>query len=185
MIKVSNRHQNFNSLKTGDVCIRANGNKNEMSGNDEAISFSIWFRYILPLGICIDVKESMNAFPTDTECEETILRIYNRAKNSKVSVIVIFASSTVIRRLVNAALKHASIAPRRFTWIGSDGWGNRIDFVGAEAESALGALTIMIRKGETAQEFKDHFSSFNLTNYPRKNKRFAVVDSFITKKQRG
>ena len=126
------------------------------------------------IGICIDVKERMKAFPMEIEYEETILRIYKRAKHSEVSVIVIFGSRTVIRHLMKAALKHTSIAPRRFTWIGSDGWGNRVEFVGAEANPALGALTIMMRRGETAQEFKDYYSSFNLTNYPRKNKRFAT-----------
>jgi hypothetical protein len=122
----------------------------------------------------------MNAFPTIAEYEETILRIYNRAKSSKVSVIVIFASNTVIRGVLKAALKHVSNAPRRFTWIGSDGWGNRLDFGGPEAEAALGSLTIMMRKGEIAQEFKDYYSSLNLTNYPRKNKRFAIRDFLIS-----
>jgi hypothetical protein len=115
----------------------------------------------------------MKAFPTDLEYEETILRIYNRAKHSKVSVIVIFGTQTIIRRLLNAALKYNAVAPRRFTWIGSDGWSNGLEFVGKEADPALGALTIMMRKGDAAQEFKDYYTSFNLTNYPRKNKRFV------------
>ena len=115
----------------------------------------------------------MKAFPTDSDYEETVLRIYKRATRSKVSVIVIFGTQTVIRGLLKAALKHTSKAPRRFTWIGSDGWSNRLEFTGVDAKPALGALTIMMRTGHVTQHFKDYYSSFNLTNYPRKNKRFV------------
>lgn len=132
------------------------------------------------LGLCIDAKERMKAHPTDSEYEETILRIYDRAERSQVSVIIIFGTHAVIRNLLKAASKHASRAPRRFTWFGSDGWSNTLELVGAEADPALGALTIMMIKGDIPQTFKDYFSSFNLTNYPRTNKRY--VDFCRTKK---
>ena len=124
-------------------------------------------------GICIDIKERLVAFPTQLEYEETIKRIFRRAKQSKVSVLVVFGTQTDIRGLLEAVLKYKSFAPRSFTWIGSDGWSNRVHVVETAKEAALGALTIMIRTGEVSQKFKNHFSSFNLTNYPHKNKRLV------------
>ncbi|XP_028391000.1 metabotropic glutamate receptor 4-like [Dendronephthya gigantea] len=123
-------------------------------------------------GICIDIKESFtSAFPTIADYEDTIKRVFERAQQSNVSVIVVFGTQTVIRHLLEAALKFTSRAPRHFTWIGSDGWSNRPVVETAE-KAALGALTIMVRTGTVPQKFKDHFSSFNLTNYPLKNKRY-------------
>ena len=121
----------------------------------------------------------MSAFPTEAEYEDTISRIYMRAERSEVSVIVIFGTHLIIRKLLKAAaLEFSSQAPkngkRRFTWIGSDGWSNRLRFVGDEADPALGALTIMMRKGTIGEKFKDYYSRLNLTNYPRENKRFVI-----------
>ena len=118
----------------------------------------------------------MSAFPTDEEYEKTVFEIYKRAGGSNVSVIVIFGTHFIIRHLLKAALKYKSEAPRRFTWIGSDGWSNRLKFVGDEADPALGALTIMMRKGTIGQKFKDRYSSLNLANYPWRNKTYVVDD---------
>ena len=124
-------------------------------------------------GICIDSKEQLNAFPTQLEYEETMKRIFQRARQSQVSVLVFFGIQTDIRRLLEAALKHRSLAPRNFTWIGSDGWSNLHHVVETAEEAALGALTINVRTGEVSTKFKKYLSNFNLTNYPRKNKRFV------------
>ncbi|XP_028391565.1 metabotropic glutamate receptor 8-like [Dendronephthya gigantea] len=124
-------------------------------------------------GICIDIKERFtSSFPTVADYEDTIKRVFKRAEKSKVSVIVVFGTQTVTRRLLEAALKFSSRAPRHFTWIGSDGWSNRPDVVKTAEEAALGALTITVRTGTVPQKFKDRFSSYNLTNYPLKNKRY-------------
>ena len=125
-------------------------------------------------GICIDIKEKLERFTTMEGYEETIKRIFERAKKSEVSVLVIFGTQMDTKRLLEAALKHSSRAPRRFTWIGSDGWSNRVHVVETAEEAALGALTIMMRTGEISQKFADYFSSFNLTNYPRQNKRYVT-----------
>jgi hypothetical protein len=124
-------------------------------------------------GVCIDIQERLSAFPTQVEYEETITRIFQRAKESRVSVLVVFGTQTDIRGLLEAIQKYSSLAPRHFTWIGSDGWSNRLHVVETAPDAALGALTIMQRTGEVSQKFKNYFSSFNLANNPRKNKRFV------------
>ena len=124
-------------------------------------------------GICVDIRERLVAFPTHQEYEDTIMRIFERAKESNVSVLVVFGTQTDIRGLLEAVLKHSSHAPRHFTWIGSDGWSNRLYVVETAQAAALGALTIMQRTGKVSQKFKNYFSSFNLTNFPRKNKRLV------------
>jgi hypothetical protein len=124
-------------------------------------------------GVCIDIQERLSAFPTQVEYEETITRIFQRAKESRVSVLVVFGTQTDIRGLLEAVQKYSSLAPRHFTWIGSDGWSNRLHVVETAPDAALGALTIMQRTGEVSKKFKNYFSSFNLANYPRKNKRFV------------
>ena len=126
-------------------------------------------------GICIDIRERLVAFPTQLEYEETILRIFRRAKQSKVSVLVVFGTQTDIRSLLEAVLKYRTLAPRNFTWIGSDGWSNRVHVVETAQEAAHGALTIMMRTGEVSHKFKNYFSSFGLTSYPQKNKRLVKV----------
>ena len=125
-------------------------------------------------GICIDTKEQLNAFPTQLEYEETMKRIFQRARQSQVSVLVVFGTQTDIRCLLEAALKHRSLAPRNFTWIGSDGWSNRPDVVETAGEAALGALTIMVRTGKVSPKFKKYFSNLNFANYPRNNKRLVI-----------
>lgn len=124
--------------------------------------------------ICIDIRERLPAFPTRMEYEETIMRIFQRAKQSKVSVLVVFGTQTDIRGLLEAALNNSKLAPRNFTWVGSDGWSNRFHVVESAQQAALGALTIMMRTGEVSQSFKNYFSSFNLSNYPRINKRLVM-----------
>ena len=123
-------------------------------------------------GICIDTKEQLSAFPTPQEYEETMTRIFQRARQSKVSVLVVFGTQTDIRYLLEATQK-LRIAPRNFTWIGSDGWSNRHHVVETAEEVALGALTIMVRTGEVSPKFKNYFSNLNLTNYSQNNKRFV------------
>ena len=123
-------------------------------------------------GICIDTTEQLSAFPTPQEYEETMTRIFQRARQSKVSVLVVFGTQTDIRYLLEATQK-LRIAPRNFTWIGSDGWSNRRHVVKTAEEVALGALTIMVRTGEVSPKFKNYFSNLNLTNYSRNNKRFV------------
>ena len=124
-------------------------------------------------GICIDTKEQLSAFPTRQEYNETMKRIFERARESKVSVLVVFGTQTDIRFLLEATKNLGSLAPRNFTWIGSDGWSNRPDVVETAGEVALGALTIMVRTGKVSPKFKNYFSKLNLTNYPRNNKRFV------------
>ena len=124
-------------------------------------------------GVCVDTQEQLSAFPTKAEYEEIIIKIFQRATKSKVSVLVVFGTQTDIRGLLKAVLKHKSLAPRHFTWIGSDGWSNRLHVVENSEDAALGALTFMVRTGEVSHKFKNYFSSLNLTNYPRKNKRFV------------
>ena len=123
-------------------------------------------------GICIDTTEQLSAFPTPQEYEETMTRIFQRARQSKVSVLVVFGTQTDIRYLLEATQK-LRIAPRNFTWIGSDGWSNRRHVVETAEEVALGALTIMVRTGEVSPKFKNYFSNLNFTNYSRNNKRFV------------
>ena len=123
-------------------------------------------------GICIDTTEQLSAFPTPQEYEETMTRIFQRARQSKVSVLVVFGTQTDIRYLLEATQK-LRITPRNFTWIGSDGWSNRRHVVKTAEEVALGALTIMVRTGEVSPKFKNYFSNLNLTNYSRNNKRFV------------
>ena len=125
-------------------------------------------------GICIDTTEQLSAFPTPQEYEETMTRIFQRARQSKVSVLVVFGTQTDIRYLLEATQK-LRIAPRNFTWIGSDGWSNRRHVVETAEEVALGALTIMVRTGEVSPKFKNYFFNMNLTNYSRNNKRFVIV----------
>ena len=124
-------------------------------------------------GICIDIREKLSAFPTPQEYEETMKRIFQRARRSKVSVLVVFSIQTDIRRLLEATQKHRSLAPQNFTWIGSDSWSNTPDVVETAGEAALGALTIMFKTGEVSPKFKNYFFNLNLTNYPRNNKRFV------------
>ena len=124
-------------------------------------------------GICIDTKEQLSAFPTPLQYEETMKRIFERARESRVSVLVVFGTQTDIRCLLEATKNLGSLAPRNFTWIGSDGWSNRPDVVETAGEVALGALTIMVRTGKVSPKFKNYFSNLNLTNYPRNNKRFV------------
>ena len=123
-------------------------------------------------GICIDSKEQLSAFPKPQDYNKTITRIFQRAKQSQVSVLVVYGTQTDIRCLLEAAKNLSSLAPRNFTWIGSDGWSNRPDVVATAGEAALGALTIMVRTGEVSEKFKKYFSNLNLKNYPR-NKRFV------------
>ena len=124
-------------------------------------------------GICIDTKEQLSAFPTRQEYEETMKRIFQRAKESRVSVVLVYGTQTDIRCLLEATKNLSSLAPRNFTWIGSDGWSNRPDVVETAGEVALGALTIMVRTGKVSPKFKNYFSNLNLTNYPRNDKRFV------------
>ena len=126
-------------------------------------------------GICIDVRAQLSSFPTTAEYSRVIERLESR-REQRSNVVVVFATQTDIRYLLEAAKKRKN--RRRFTWIGSDGWSNRVDVTNGVQDAALGALTIMMRRGETSQDFKNYFASLNLENYPRENRRY--VCPFVT-----
>jgi hypothetical protein len=125
-------------------------------------------------GICIDEKVQLTVFPSKAEYDSVLERLHNRERQN--NVVVIFATQSDIRYLLEAALRRrdsGSSDYRQFTWIGSDGWSNRIDVTETAEEAALGAITIMMRRGEIPLEFKDYFSNLTKNNYKRENKRYV------------
>ena len=70
-------------------------------------------------GICIDVRAQLSSFPTTAEYSRVIERLESR-REQRSNVVVVFATQTDIRYLLEAAKKRKN--RRRFTWIGSDGW---------------------------------------------------------------
>ena len=123
-------------------------------------------------GICIDVKISLSSFPETNEYDSVIEKLHNRERQN--NVVVVFATQTVARNLLEASLRRKnskSSNNRHFTWIGSDGWSNRFDVISTAADAALGAITIMMRRGKYPQEFMNYFNNFTWTNYPYETKR--------------
>lgn len=124
-------------------------------------------------GICVDVKAELTPFPSPAEYDSVIEKLQNTKQQN--NVVVVFATQGDIRRLLEAALrrkKSQSSDYRDLTWIGSDGWSNRVDVTDTAPEAALGALTIMMRRGKIPQEFLQYFTNLTLENYPRKNNRY-------------
>ena len=124
-------------------------------------------------GICVDVKAELTPFPSPGEYDSVIEKLQNTKQQN--NVVVVFATQGDIRHLLEAALrrkKSQSSDYRDLTWIGSDGWSNRVDVTDTAPEAALGALTIMMRRGKIPQEFLQYFTNLTLENYPRKNNRY-------------
>lgn len=108
--------------------------------------------------ICIDVDWSLNRFPTDEEYKNLINSLIESSLETNMSAVVLFVTQNDARKILEAAKLNDK--EHRFTWIGSDGWGN-VDYLSElGGESVLGALEVEFKHGEVLEEFKEYY--FNL-----------------------
>ncbi|XP_022784676.1 metabotropic glutamate receptor 2-like [Stylophora pistillata] len=114
--------------------------------------------------ICVAHSAQLPSLPNNDDFKKVIddfLR--KRTENSKtVNTVVIFTTQADSADLLHAA-KEAGAT--QFTWVGSNGWSNRVDVTEGREEVADGSLTVNHLEGEV-QRFHTYFR--NLT--PSDNK---------------
>lgn len=108
-------------------------------------------------GICVADSAQLPSLPRDEDFNKVIKNIVTRRRESSNSVntIVLFTTQADSADLLRAA-KEAGAT--QFTWVGSNGWSNRVDVTEGKEEVADGSLTVNHLEGEVPR-FEKHFKN--------------------------
>ena len=108
-------------------------------------------------GICVAHAAQLPSLPRHEDFKQVINNfITKRTENSNtVNTIVLFTTQADSADLLRAA-KEAGAT--QFTWVGSNGWSNRVDVTEGKEEVADGSLTVNHLEGKV-QRFAKHFKN--------------------------
>lgn len=106
-------------------------------------------------GICVADAAQLPSLPKDEDFKKVITNFLTRRRESSNSVntIVVFTTQSDSSDLLRAA-KEAGAT--QFTWVGSNGWSNRVDVTEGKEEVADGSLTVNHLEGNVPR-FDKHF----------------------------
>ena len=106
-------------------------------------------------GICVADAAQLPSLPKDEDFDEVIKNIVTgrRESSNSVNTIVLFTTQADSADLIGAAKKAGAT---QFTWVGSNGWSNRLDVTNGNEEVADGSLTVNHLEGEVPR-FEKHF----------------------------
>ncbi|XP_048585408.1 metabotropic glutamate receptor 4 isoform X1 [Nematostella vectensis] len=119
--------------------------------------------------ICIAATFTVPPLSTDAHYER-IIREIAQARFDAVNIIVVFTTQTDSAGLLSAA---ARLGATRFTWLGSNGWSNRMTVTIGNEMVANGSITVNHMDGQVAG-FEEFFSSMN----PINNQNIPWIDEF-------
>ena len=113
-------------------------------------------------GICVASAAQLPRLPSYEDFKNVIRNfIRKRTETSNyVNTIVVFTTQSDSGDLLRAANESGAT---QFTWVGSNGWSNRIDVTEGKEEVADGSLTVNHLEGEVPR-FEKHFLNLKPTD---------------------
>ena len=107
--------------------------------------------------ICVASQAQLPSLPDEKDFKEVIQRFLTKRSQTSntVNVIVAFTSQPDSTDILRAARESGAT---QFTWIGSDGWSNRVDVTDGNEEVADGSLTVN-HQDINVPRFEAHFKN--------------------------
>lgn len=108
-------------------------------------------------GICVANAAQLPSLPSEDDFKKVITNFLakRRESSNSVNTIVVFTTQADSADLLRAA-KEAGAT--QFTWVGSNGWSNRVDVTDGNEEVADGSLTVNHLEG-VVPRFDKHFKN--------------------------
>ena len=114
-------------------------------------------------GICIAREFRLKSLPGEENYRNVIESMINHG-NSKAHVVVLFTTQTDAAGLLRAA---KGLDVKGFTWLGSNGWSDRVDVIEGKEDIANGSLTVGHQEG-IVKGFLDFLTNLNSSLPPFK-----------------
>lgn len=113
-------------------------------------------------GICTANAAQLPVLPTSEDFKAVISKFLKRRAETfnTVNTIVVFTTQSDSADLLRAARESGAT---QFTWVGSNGWSNRIDVTEGKEEVADGSLTVNHLEGDVPR-FEKHFLNLKPTD---------------------
>ena len=123
-------------------------------------------------GICVASAAQLPSLPRDEDFKNVVNDFLKRRteSSSSVNTIVVFTTQSDSTDLLRAANESGAT---QFTWVGSNGWSNRIDVTEGKEEVADGSLTVNHLEGEVPK-----FHKYFLNLKPAENKLNPWFEGF-------
>lgn len=113
-------------------------------------------------GICVASAAQLPSLPTDGDFTKVISNFLRKRRetSNSITTIVVFTTQSDSADMLRAAKESGAT---EFTWLGSNGWSNRIDVTEGKEEVADGSLTVNHLEGEVPR-FKEYFLNLKPTD---------------------
>ena len=107
--------------------------------------------------ICIASSAQLPSLPNEKDFDDVIKTFLETSTqhSDHVNVIVVFTTQADSEDILRAATKKNAT---QFTWVGSNGWSNRVDVTDGNEDVAEGSLTVNHLEGDVAR-FDVHFKN--------------------------